>query len=357
MKKEIVIVTFSLSNNGSERVLSELSSEWARNGHEVTIVQLMEKAFGSDSYQVDKKVNILTLKNSANSKIGKYFSYLLQLKKILNKHSTAAVLSFSFTTQFLLALLRPFISNRIIFSERNDPKRCPYTPFTRFLRTMSFYVADVSVFQTEDAKAMFPKKIQQKGLVIVNPINPNLPLPFEGNRTKKIVTASRLRPQKNLPMLIKAFAKLHRDYPGYYLEIYGIGDEQENLENLISELGLSEVVILKGFATNVHQCIRDASLYVCSSDYEGISNSMLEALGLGIPTITTDCPIGGARQVITHKENGWLVPVGDVEALYVAMKSILDNPILASKLSKQATRVREAYPIHKIANQWIELMK
>ena len=67
-------------------------------------------------------------------------------------------------------------------------------------------------------------------------------------------------------------------------------------------------------------------MFVSSSDFEGISNSMLEALGMGLPVVVTDCPVGGARMVIKSGENGILVPVGDTQAMYEAMRSVLKDP-------------------------------
>lgn len=88
---------------------------------------------------------------------------------------------------------------------------------------------------------------------------------------------------------------------------------------------LQNSVFLPGFTEDIHGKMHDCAMYVCSSDYEGISNSMIEALGMGLPTISTDCPVGGAREMITDGENGMLIPVGDVEALCNAMVSVVEK--------------------------------
>ena len=97
-------------------------------------------------------------------------------------------------------------------------------------------------------------------------------------------------------------------------------------------------------------------MYVSSSDFEGISNSMLEALGMGLPTVVTDCPVGGARMVINSGENGILVPVGDTKAMYEAMRSILKDPALAAKLSQEAIKVRDKFQLCKIAKRWLDVL-
>ena len=100
----------------------------------------------------------------------------------------------------------------------------------------------------------------------------------------------------------------------------------------------------------------DATMYVSSSNYEGISNSMLEALGMGIPTIVTDCPVGGARMVINNGLNGVLVPVGDTNAFYLAMKKIIEDKEFARSISKEAVKISKVYPIEIISKEWIEVI-
>ena len=83
---------------------------------------------------------------------------------------------------------------------------------------------------------------------------------------------------------------------------------------------------------------------------------MLEALGMGLPAVVTDCPVGGARMVIASGENGILVPVGDTQAMYEAMRIVLKDPALAAKLSREAIKVRDKFPLCKIAKRWLEVL-
>ena len=352
--KQIAVITFSLSNNGAERVFTELSNEWARKGHSVTVIQFEKDAFGSESFELDPRVSTITLGHkNITHKVARYFMYLYEIRRYLKNHQDAAVIAFSFTTQVIVAVASLFLKNQIVFSERNDPNRCPYSSLTRELRNISFYKADKIVFQTEDAKKYFPESIRRRGTIISNPITPLLPEMFDGERRKVIITASRLRPQKNLSMLIEAFAMFHSSYPEYEVEIYGIGEELKMLEQLAIDRGIANQVHFMGFSSDVNMKMCDAAMYVCSSDYEGISNSMLEALGMGVPTISTDCPIGGARQIIKDHENGILVPVRDTHALYRAMIEIAGNKELASKLSGNGYLVRDEYKVDRIAMQWV----
>ena len=107
----------------------------------------------------------------------------------------------------------------------------------------------------------------------------------------------------------------------------------------------------------MHNQIVDAAAYVLSSDYEGISNSLLEAMAMGIPVISTDCPIGGSRMLIEHKKNGMLVPVGDKRALIEAMKYIIEHAEDAERMGQEAAKVKERFSIQAVADAWLEYMK
>ncbi len=225
-----------------------------------------------------------------------------------------------------------FVKNRIVFSERNNPRKVPIGWHQQALRNFAFRFADALVFQTEDARSYFPESVQKRGVIIPNPINGKLPPPIEGEREKTIVTACRLHPQKNLPMMINAFSMLADEFPEYKLVIYGQGVLEDELRAQIKALNLENRILLPGFASNILEKVAPCSMYVSSSDFEGISNSMLEALGMGLPAVVTDCPVGGARMVINSGENGILVPVGDTKAMYEAMRSILKDTAIADRM-------------------------
>ena len=97
-------------------------------------------------------------------------------------------------------------------------------------------------------------------------------------------------------------------------------------------------------------------MYVNSSDSEGLSNAMLEALAIGLPCICTDCPVGGARATVKDGENGILVPVGDETALAAAMTRIAEDPALAAKLSANAALLREALSQERVTERWAALL-
>ena len=199
----------------------------------------------------------------------------------------------------------------------------------------------------------FSNKIQKKSCIIENPLSEGLPIPWTGKRKKNIVMVNRIDSQKNIYLAIEAFSKVLEKHPDYSLEIYGKGPLQKNIENYISSKNLSNYVFLRGFCSNVHEKIVDAGIYLLTSNFEGMSNSLMEALAIGLPCISTNHPTGGAEALIKNYENGILIPVGNVDACATAILKLIENVELAEKLSKNSTKIRDELTVCKIADKWI----
>src|SRR5690606_3774255 len=108
------------------------------------------------------------------------------------------------------------------------------------------------------------------------------------------------------------------------------------LTKLVEDLDLQDNVFLPGNVINIHEKISDAEMFILSSDYEGLSNALLEAMMMGLPCISTDC--AGSNEIIKNGENGLIIPIGDINKLADAMKKLIDDRKLAKKLAKAAER-------------------
>ena len=352
--KELIIVTETLGVDGPERVITELINEWIKKNYQISVI-VTRSELGKATYNIHDSVKIIKVDDHSKGGVLSRFNEARSVRKILKKHPNAVGVSLLVSTSFSLAIGSIGLKNRIVLSERNDPNQVPFTKLQRKMRDLSLELADACVFQTEDAKEYFSKRIQKKGTIIYNPVNPELPARYSGERKKTIVAAGRLAKQKNFQLLIKAFAKVANRHPDYQLWIYGEGPDRQELEELVEKLGLTKQVIMPGFSNDVYSKMLDCTAYVSSSDYEGMSNSMLEALAMGIPTICTDCPIGGARTVIQNEFNGILVPVGNVEPLSKAILKIIEDNSFSDMIGKNAYCIREKLNIQNIAAQWEKL--
>ena len=140
----------------------------------------------------------------------------------------------------------------------------------------------------------------------------------------------RLQEQKDFPTLIRAFALVRQGRP-CRLVILGDGGGRMGLLNLIDGLGLAGDVDLAGFQTNPYPFLARAALFALSSAWEGSPNALTEAMALGIPVVSTDCP-SGPRELLDGGRFGPLVPVADAPALAAAMASTLDRPLPSETL-------------------------
>lgn len=291
-----------------------------------------------------------------------YHREISWLRNYLIQNPDMAVIAFSQPAMPIAVLATADLPNRLVISERADPNRLMKKRYGKPFIEKYYTRADAVVFQTEDAKAVYPEAVSAKGTVISNPLKANLPEPYHGERNKNITTFCRISNQKNLPLLVDAFAKVHVDHPDYVLRIIGDAPNDEGeqvlktINKMIADYNINESVKLEPFSANVHEKIIKDAMYVNSSDYEGISNAMLEAMANGMPVVCTDCPIGGAKATITDGENGLLVPIKDADALADAINRIISDKALADKLSQNASLLRDDLSLDKITEKWIELL-
>ena len=291
-----------------------------------------------------------------------YHREIAWLKAKLQNEPGTAVIAFLQPAVPIAMLASRGLPNRVLFSERGDPNRLMAKRYGKEFIQKYYLRADAAVFQTEAARGVYPQNIAEKGEVIPNPLKTDLPAPYCGERSKRIVTFCRISREKNLPMLTEAFALFRQSHPDYTLGIYGDAGNEDGervkteLETLIRSKGLEHAVSLLPFSGSVHEDVLRDAMYINSSDREGLSNAMLEALAVGLPCVCTDCPVGGARSVIRDGENGLLVPVGDREALCSAMARIADDPALAAKLSRNAAALRTDLSLENVSKKWMELL-
>lgn len=358
MIKSVIFVTGSLTDGGAEKVMSILSSGCAELGADVTLVILRPKSI---VYPVSDKVKIVQFTDNGKLAIIKRIK---KLHRLMKESSAEVVIPFLPIISLYTMIANIGLRKKIIMSERADPRaqfsNLPWKDRIGhfFMRKCGLYFfADWMVFQTPDAQSYYSKKIQKKSSIIPNPLNTNnLPEMYEGEREKRIVAVGRFSEEKNFALLIDGFAMFHKKFPDYILTIYGDGVLRKDYEIQVRELGLDKYVKLPGFVSNLPQEINKAAMYISTSNHEGISNSMLEALGMGIPTVVTDCPAGGSKMFVHTGENGILIPMNDKKRLVEAMTEIVENRNYAKKISLEAVHIRKQLDMKEISRQWLNLI-
>jgi glycosyltransferase involved in cell wall biosynthesis len=170
-----------------------------------------------------------------------------------------------------------------------------------------------------------------------------------------VLGMGRLSEEKGFDVLIRAHVRLLREGVCHRVVILGEGRERRRLETLIDELGVRDTVSLPGFVSDPLHYMSQSSVFVLSSRFEGFSLVVLEALAMGLPVVSTDCPSGPA-EILDGGRYGLLVPVDDEEALAGAIKRLLCDPHLRSRLSSAGiVRARHFSP-ERAAAEWEALL-
>lgn len=353
MSKKITIITRNMLSGGAERVIAQLANYFADRGICCKIITMDQTEV---FYSLDPSVAVTGIgEQSANKLVDKCLRYGKLRKQILQDRPDV-VLSMpeEIGVYVLLALLGTGIP--VYVSERNNPWVMPDVKVTRMLRRLMYPFARGLIFQTEMARSYFPERIRKKGVVIPNPVDrARIPKPYEGVREKVIVGAGRLEKQKNFGLLVSAFARFSRNHPEYSLCIYGEGSLRPELEALARNLGIQDRVLLPGRRSDLLEQMNLGSMFVLSSDYEGMPNVLIEAMCMGMAVIATDCPSGGPRELIQNGENGILVPVGSEEEMAQAMEMLMD-PERAEAMGRQARRLLDRLAGEKIFRAWKEVL-
>lgn len=347
---KVIFVIVSMAGGGAERVISILANQFVKKGVDVTI---MMTAGDTVAYELDPAVKLFCAGSTTGGSMKKRLERIVRMRRYFKQEKDSVIVSFGPGTSFFAVAAELFLHHPFIISERNDPAACPHPG----LRNMVYRRADRLIFQTEDAMNCFPHSLRKRGCVIPNPVIKGLPQPWAGDREKTVVAVGRLEPQKNYGMLLEAFAIFHRKFSDHTLHIYGKGTLLGELQKKADQLGISDAVVWEGFRKDVLNRISQAGIYALSSDYEGISNALLEAMAIGLPVVSTDCPIGGSRMCIRDGENGFLVPCKDAESFAKALERLAENPEYAAKIGQKAAKIREEFSEETISERWMEQMK
>lgn len=350
-KNKLTFITPSLANGGAERVMSILCNEFAFRGIPVTVLLTTDT---ESVYQLNESIRVLPVYGSSKTKL-----HLLQkirnMRRYMKENREDTYVVFIPYDQVYTYLAAAGLGIRAVLSLRNDPSSYKGKMYD-FIYKRVYPWASAIVFQTEDAQKYFPESIRRKSVIISNPLGGNLPEIFRGQRRKEFSAVGRMQPQKNYPMLLKAFSNVHKKHGDWKLVIYGSGPEEAELKALCDKLGIRDAVEFAGFVSNVPDRIRETGAFVMSSDFEGISNAMLEALAMGIPSICTDCPVGGARMYIRDGENGFLVPVKDADQMAEKMLTLIEEPDRSRRFTEELAGFKEQLSVKKIADQWNRIL-
>lgn len=351
----------SLRGGGAERVMVNLARGFAERGLKVDLV--LAKAEGPYLSQVPPGVQVVDLG------VSRILASLPGLVRYLRRERPKALLSALDHANVVALWAREFagVPVQVVVSVHSTPSRATANARSLRARLMPLWVrtfypwahAVVAVSQgvAEDLLRMTGLPLENVR-VIYNPVvTPELFIKaeepvehpwFSPGESPVILGVGRLTAAKDYPTLIRAFALVRKERPAR-LMILGEGEERPKLEAIVRDMGLERDVALPGFVENPYKYMRRAGVFVLSSSWEGFGNVLVEAMAVGTPVVSTDCPSGPA-EILEGGKWGRLVPVGDQEALAFAILAWLDE-----KRGRAAERVR-FFVLEEIAEQYAEIL-
>ena len=388
--KHIAMYIGSLVKGGAERVMCNLARYFYSEGYKVTLVTtyLADEEYdvsegnwhrtpadGCSELEVltpeDKPVKVWIDQkgdgidrvftalpiNDRKGRISNFFKREQILRDTWKELKPDVILSFLGKNNIMAIKTAKGLGIPVVVSVRSNPSR-EYGSRSLDL-SMRYYFPKAAgvVVQTTEAAEYFGDRVKKKTLP--NSIHPDFInrdiVPFD-SRAKEIVTVGRLDDNKNQILLIKAFKEIEKEFPDYSVVIYGDGEKRKEFESQAPER-----VFFKGRVSDVPNLISGSEIFVLTSRQEGYPNALIEAMSLGLVSISTDCPCGGPRDLIDNGKNGILIPMASddkmVKELADALRKVITDRELSKELSDNAAKVRDIYNPDIINAQWKDYLE
>lgn len=346
---KILMVIKKLRYSGAYKMFMWVAKALADRGFDVTVFTYMQNLV------TELPPNIKWIQVDLENK--RFNSHLCAVRKVVRDVKPDCVVSFLLDANILNMLACLGTRSKSIVCERNDPFKPKY--YAMKIAKPFFRLADGAVYQLPKV-AEFYKNIKAPTAVIPNPVlcDSNIQVKPFAERHKIIVTLGRVDIfQKRHDVLVRAFAIFSQQHPDYKLVIYGDGPDEKKINDLIVDLNIADKAMLGGVAKNPQEVIKNAKLFVMTSDFEGIPNALIEAMSIGLPCISTDCRPGGAALLIDNMKNGILVPPHNVDDLAKQMSYLVEHPTEADAMGANAKKIVNEFAEEKIAQMWCDYLK
>lgn len=352
IKPKIAFFHPYFSDGGVERTNLGLARGLLDQGYDVAFVTIQPTAhFVEEVRSMGVEWVVLSAKSTLAAQ-PKLVRWIYEQKSKHNSRSfSLVVISCQYYVNLACLIFRPLWGGGIrhILSERNHidefqiHRGLKFSMIKMLVRYLYRY-ADTVISNSEELASDLSRVTGRRVSVVYNPtINERLyrlakePITedwFDVKGSNTILAIGRLSPQKDFETLIRAFSILRKTCNARLI-ILGEGAERRQLESLAEALGVSREVSLPGFVENPYKFLKRSNLFVLSSVYEGLPNALIEALALKVPVVSTACRSGPA-EILENGKFGRLVPVGDPDALAIAMRDALGDPAKSLAMTNSA---------------------
>jgi glycosyltransferase involved in cell wall biosynthesis len=293
----------------------------------------------------------------------RYGARLQALRRIVKEKRPDVVVSFLPNVNIAALAATAFSGVPCIACERSDPSTQPIGWVWKTACKWFYRYADCVTVQTEAVHTSIHQVYSglKRLAVVPNPLPEDIlgwqarQLEHDNSGRKTLLSLGRLSEEKQVDRIITAFAELAPRFPDWDLAIYGDGPLRPALAAQIAHLGLTQRAFLRGRTHAPWQVMSQADAFVMASRYEGFPNALLEAMGVGLPCVSTDCP-SGPREMSRGGIDALLVGVNDPDALHGALAQLMGDGALRRHLGRTArASVASRYALKAVLNVWDDL--
>lgn len=345
----ILMVVNTLRGGGAERQIAQMANFWASRGVCVVVATFTAESTANDFYDLDPAVRRFHLNVALG--FGRVGACVFSLRKVVRKIRPDVILSFSEAANVVAWITSLGLRVPCCLGIRSDPEtivrelhwtwRISVLLAYRFCRSL--------VVQTRAAADWVQIRRRKKVIIIPNPLR-SIEV-REVKRSPLILAVGSLTRHKGHDVLVRAFAHIQAEFPGWQLVILGEGPERSALEALCRELNVESCVKLLGQVHDVESWLGRSEIFVMSSRLEGFPNALIEAMSMGLPVVSTRCPHGPA-EIICSGKNGLLVPVDDYTALGEAIRGLILDPERRRALGDAAMEIRDTLDEKRVMRMW-----
>jgi glycosyltransferase involved in cell wall biosynthesis len=355
MKKIAIVISELVKGGGAEKVAADLADAFSKFGYDVSVITFFGLKAGEVRHEVEARFISLPIPERAG---GFFVQLALLLRRAWLFHKLFKQEQFDHIFSFLEASNMPcvLVSRKSVLSIHLDPGVMTRNEWIAF-RWLYPRAKGVIAVSRQMQKLLETQAHLKNVHCIYNPINTilikqkskdsiEIDSPF-------ILAVGRLEQQKRFDLLIDAFSQTQAK-SSLKLVIVGTGSLHALLVQQIVTLGMEGRIILVGFDSNPYKYMAKAEFLVMSSDTEGYPLVLIEALSLGCPIVSTDCPTG-PREIIQQGKNGLLVEKGNVGAIAAGIDDLFANHALRQQMRLQAPESVSDNDIDTVAAAWLSV--
>ncbi len=325
--KKILFAIGSLTRGGAERVVSVWANQLQKRGYKVSILVF---ARYKDEYFISEDIDICTCAKTIEEYLSmSLFQRCTTIRSIIKKTEPDYIIPFLSKSQIMIMLASVGLKSKRIDTIRQSPWSLirRLNSLERFLVMQAYNTSHSIIIQATDQKSFFSQRLQNKCVLVPNPVSQVYKHCYREDISQDVINfiaVGRIVPQKNYPMMIDAFASVAKKYPNIKLRIFGKGtpDYTQTIQNLINAHSMQEKIFLMGPSSCIEEEYRKNDIFLMTSDYEGLPNALIEAMASRLICITTDCKTG-PRDLIDNNINGFMIPVGDKDALVTTIEKVM----------------------------------